>query len=258
MTSFADMLAAGYGFTDPAITLGAALEGGAVHPEPKVRVPVAMMNRHGLVAGATGTGKTRTLQLLAEQLSAHGVPVFVADIKGDLGGLAMPGEASDRVTGRSGELKYDWKAGGVPVEFVSLHRGARRPAPGDGQLLRSAASGQGALAERGPRPACSRWSSEVRRRRAASPRPVRLRAVLQFLSPTRESGAGGLWRHVKATVGVLLRSWWSWRPRARAVLRRAGVRCPRHAEDHVRRPGGVVTCLELAGAQDKPALFSRS
>ena len=51
MTSFADMLAAGYGFTDPAITLGAALEGGAVHPEPKVRVPVAMMNRHGLVAG---------------------------------------------------------------------------------------------------------------------------------------------------------------------------------------------------------------
>ena len=88
MTSFADMLAAGYGFTDPAITLGAALEGGAVHPEPKVRVPVAMMNRHGLVAGATGTGKTRTLQLLAEQLSAHGVPVFVADIKGDLSGLA--------------------------------------------------------------------------------------------------------------------------------------------------------------------------
>ena len=51
MTSFPDMLAAGYGFTDPAITLGGALEGGAVHPEPKVRVPVAMMNRHGLVAG---------------------------------------------------------------------------------------------------------------------------------------------------------------------------------------------------------------
>ncbi|HEX6668504.1 MAG TPA: helicase HerA-like domain-containing protein, partial [Gemmatimonadales bacterium] len=61
MTGFTDMLAAGYGFTQPAITLGAALEGGSLHPEPMVKVPVAMMNRHGLVAGATGTGKTRTL-----------------------------------------------------------------------------------------------------------------------------------------------------------------------------------------------------
>ena len=50
-----------------------------------------MLNRHGLVAGATGTGKTKTLQLLAEQLSAHGVPVFAADIKGDLSGLSVPG-----------------------------------------------------------------------------------------------------------------------------------------------------------------------
>ena len=52
-----------------------------------------MLNRHGLVAGATGTGKTKTLQLLAEQLSANGVPVFAADIKGDLSGLSVPGEA---------------------------------------------------------------------------------------------------------------------------------------------------------------------
>ena len=74
-SSFADMLAAGYGFTDPAVTLGAALEkGGAVHQEPKVKIPLAMMNRHGLIAGATGTGKTKTLQLLTEQLSAQGVP----------------------------------------------------------------------------------------------------------------------------------------------------------------------------------------
>ncbi|CAN5904332.1 hypothetical protein BH24GEM1_BH24GEM1_06530 [soil metagenome] len=120
MTSFTDMLASGYGFTDPAIVLGAALEGSTVHREPKIRVPVAMMNRHGLVAGATGTGKTRTLQLLAEQLSAQGVPVFVADIKGDLSGLAVPGEANDRITGRASDIGYHWTAGGVPVEFVSL------------------------------------------------------------------------------------------------------------------------------------------
>jgi uncharacterized protein len=119
--TFTDMLSAGYGFIDPAVTLGAALEqGGAVHQQPKVRIPLAMMNRHGLIAGATGTGKTKTLQLLTEQLSAQGVPVFVADIKGDLSGLAMPGEATDRVTGRAKDVGWDWKPAGVPVEFVSL------------------------------------------------------------------------------------------------------------------------------------------
>ena len=66
--------------------LGAALEGQQVHQDPKIRLPLSMANRHGLVAGATGTGKTKTLQLLTEQLSAQGVPVFVADMKGDLSG----------------------------------------------------------------------------------------------------------------------------------------------------------------------------
>src|SRR5918996_5125957 len=120
-TTFAEMLTAGYGFTDPAVTLGAALEkSGTVHQEPKIRIPLAMMNRHGLIAGATGTGKTRTLQLLTEQLSAQGVPVLAADIKGDLSGLAMPGDATDRVAGRAKDVGWDWKAAGVPVEFVSL------------------------------------------------------------------------------------------------------------------------------------------
>ena len=91
-----------------------------MHQEPKIKIPLAMMNRHGLIAGATGTGKTKTLQLLTEQLSAQGVPVFAADIKGDLSGLAMPGEASDRVTGRAKDVGWHWKPAGVPVEFVSL------------------------------------------------------------------------------------------------------------------------------------------
>src|SRR5687767_1743719 len=108
MTSFTDMLAAGYGFADPAIILGSALEGATVHQEPKIKVPVAMMNRHGLVAGVTGTGKTRTLQLLAEQLSAAGVPVFVADIKGDLSGLAVPGASNEKITGRANDIGWRW------------------------------------------------------------------------------------------------------------------------------------------------------
>src|SRR5207344_168070 len=67
-----------------AVTLGAPMKGTECHAEPLVTLPLAMMNRHGLIAGATGTGKTKTLQLLAEQLSNAGVPVFVADMKGDV------------------------------------------------------------------------------------------------------------------------------------------------------------------------------
>src|SRR5678815_2761370 len=120
MPDFASMLIAGYGFNGPATVLCAALEYGATHPEPKVRIPLAMMNRHGLIAGATGTGKTKTLQLLAEQLSNAGVPVFLADVKGDLSGMGVPGEASDRVTQRAKETGWTWKPASYPVEFLSL------------------------------------------------------------------------------------------------------------------------------------------
>src|SRR3954454_15859152 len=79
---------AGYTFDGPSIDLGALVADGDAHADVQVRLPLSMMSRHGLVAGATGTGKTKTLQLMAEQLSAAGVPVFVADIKGDLSGLS--------------------------------------------------------------------------------------------------------------------------------------------------------------------------
>src|SRR3954470_22016073 len=76
------------------VTLGAVIHNGECDPEPLVSIPISMMNRHGLIAGATGTGKTRTLQLIAEQLSAAGVPVFVADIKGDLSGMGAAGDSN--------------------------------------------------------------------------------------------------------------------------------------------------------------------
>ena len=80
-----------------------------------------MLNRHGLVAGATGTGKTKTLQVMAEQLSAAGVPVFLADIKGDLSGMAAPGEASERVTARAAEHRAaTGSRPAYPVEFFAL------------------------------------------------------------------------------------------------------------------------------------------
>jgi hypothetical protein len=116
-------ITAGYVFEGPSLHLGAALVGGTVHAGAQVRLPLAMMNRHGLIAGATGTGKTVTLQVLAEQLSAQGVPVFLSDIKGDLTGLATPGTASDRLAKRTASVGQDWTPAGFPVEFLTLGTG---------------------------------------------------------------------------------------------------------------------------------------
>src|SRR5687768_9729829 len=79
-----------------------------------------MMNRHGLVAGATGSGKTRTLQVFAEQLSAAGVPVFMSDIKGDLSGIAQPGKTNAALEERSQILGNVFTPRGYPVELYSL------------------------------------------------------------------------------------------------------------------------------------------
>nr|WP_240044933.1 helicase HerA-like domain-containing protein [Streptomyces alboflavus] len=113
-------IAAGYAFEGPALDLGALLWDGQCLPGAQVRIPLPMLNRHGLVAGATGTGKTKTLQLIAEQLSAQGVPVFLADIKGDVSGISAPGEANDRVTGRAGDVGQEWVPRGCPSEFYAL------------------------------------------------------------------------------------------------------------------------------------------
>jgi DNA helicase HerA-like ATPase len=102
------------------ITLGAVVHEGACAPEPLVSLPLSMMNRHGLIAGATGTGKTKSLQLIAEQLSSAGVPVFLSDVKGDLSGIGAPGEAGDRVKQRATDTGYAWQPAGMPVEYLSL------------------------------------------------------------------------------------------------------------------------------------------
>ncbi|MEV6400333.1 helicase HerA-like domain-containing protein [Streptomyces sp. NPDC051907] len=113
-------IAAGYAFAGPALDLGALLWDGQCHGDAQIRIPLSMLNRHGLVAGATGTGKTKTLQLIAEQLSAGGVPVFLADIKGDVSGVLAPGEANDRVRERAGQVGQEWTGAGFPCEFYGL------------------------------------------------------------------------------------------------------------------------------------------
>jgi len=116
-------MTAGYGLeaSEPAIVLGSAMHDGALFNDTRVQVALSMLNRHGLIAGATGTGKTKTLQLMAGQLSKAGVPVFVADIKGDLTGLAAPGDATNqRVQERATSMAWTFQAAGHPVEFLSL------------------------------------------------------------------------------------------------------------------------------------------
>ncbi|WKN48784.1 helicase HerA-like domain-containing protein [Nocardioides sp. Arc9.136] len=111
---------AGYDFEGPALELGRLLVDAETLTDVPVRIPLAMLNRHGLVAGATGTGKTKTLQLMAEQLSAAGVPVFAADVKGDLSGLATAGERSDRVVERAASVGQDWTGRAFPVELLAI------------------------------------------------------------------------------------------------------------------------------------------
>ncbi|GAB2669504.1 DUF853 family protein [Gordonia jinhuaensis] len=116
----AQQIAAGYATSGAAIELGAVSVDGVVDASATVRIALSMMNRHGLIAGATGTGKTKTLQVIAEQLSANGVPVVMADVKGDLSGLAVPGEPSERTTARAKDTGVDWVGTGYPCEFVSV------------------------------------------------------------------------------------------------------------------------------------------
>ena len=119
--AFTSAMEAGYRLDEPSVVIGGALHDGAVLGSPPVAVALSMLNRHGLVAGATGTGKTKTLQLLAGQLSKSGVPVFIADIKGDLTGLAAPGDATNaRVVERMASLGLPFEPSGHPVEFLSL------------------------------------------------------------------------------------------------------------------------------------------
>ncbi|HUP55542.1 MAG TPA: helicase HerA-like domain-containing protein, partial [Methylomirabilota bacterium] len=122
--AFRDTISAGYALdpvTEPSLVIGSAMHDGELFNDQRVQVALSMMNRHGLVAGATGTGKTKTLQLLAGQLSKAGVPVFVADIKGDLTGLAAPGDAANpKVQERAASLAWQFQASGHPVEFLSL------------------------------------------------------------------------------------------------------------------------------------------
>jgi hypothetical protein len=109
-----------YNTSSPSIHLGAGVFNGEINADAKVNLPLRMMNRHGLVTGATGSGKTRTLQLIAEELSAAGVPVFMPDMKGDLSGLAKEGTVNEKITERAVAIGIPFQPSAFPIELYSL------------------------------------------------------------------------------------------------------------------------------------------
>lgn len=113
-------IAQGYTFKGSSIILGGAMLNGECITNSLVKVPLKTLNRHGLIAGATGSGKTKTLQILAEQLSRVGVPSLLMDVKGDLSGIAVPSAGHPKIDERHARIGIPFEAGASPVEFLSL------------------------------------------------------------------------------------------------------------------------------------------
>ncbi|MEU6978325.1 helicase HerA-like domain-containing protein [Streptomyces sp. NPDC046371] len=251
-------IAAGYAFDGAALDLGALLWDGECHPDARIRIPLPMLNRHGLVAGATGTGKTKTLQLIAEQLSANGVPVFLADIKGDVSGVAAPGVDGEKVRERAAQVGQEWTATGFPCEFYGLG------GTGPGIPVRATVTSFGPV-----------LLSKVLQLNQTQEQSLGLifhyadakglelvdlkdlRAVVAFLvsdvGKAELKGIGGL---STATAGVILRTITAFEQQGAGGF----FGEPEFDTGEFLRTAadgrGVVSVLELAAVQDKPQLFS--
>ena len=258
MADFGATIADAYKTDGPAIELGQGVHDGELAHEAEVKVPLKMTNRHGLIAGATGTGKTRTLQLMAEQLSAAGVAVFAADVKGDVSGISKPGEAGGPGEKRAAELGIPFTPTGYPVEYLSLG------GIGPGVPVRATVS------DFGPRLLAKVLDSNETQEQSlelvfhyADQKGLPLldlsdlRALLTFLGSedgkAELTGIGGV---ASSTIGVLLRQ---------LVQLEDGGGTEFFGEpqldiaDLLRADGGgrgIVSCLELPAVQDKPTLFS--
>jgi uncharacterized protein len=118
--TFIQAIKNGYTFKGKTVKIGAAMLDGEVIPEAEIFLPLSTMNRHGLVAGATGGGKTKSFQMIAEGLSDASVPCLLMDIKGDLSGIAEAGTVNDKITSRYQKLKMDYKPSTFPVDLLTL------------------------------------------------------------------------------------------------------------------------------------------
>ena len=119
-TDFSTHIIDGYTCKGNFITLGGGILDGEAIANTHVKIPLKTLNRHGLIAGATGTGKTKTIQVLSEQLSLNGIPVLMMDIKGDFSGIAMPGEEKPFITERHEKISISYETKGFPVELMTI------------------------------------------------------------------------------------------------------------------------------------------
>jgi hypothetical protein len=258
MSDFVADLSAAYATELPSIDLGRGVHEGQVHQVVAIKLPLRMVNRHGLIAGATGTGKTKTLQGIVEQLSAAGVPTVVADVKGDVSGLHDPGAADGPAPGRQAEQGQPYIPTGFPTEFFSIG------GIGPGVPIRATVS------DFGPQLMAKILESNETQEQSlqlvfhyadSKGLPLLdlsdLRALLTFLTSDEGKaeleGIGGL---AKQTVGVLLRS-------LVGVETGGGTEffgSPQLDISDLLRTApdgrGIVNILELPAVQDKPGLFS--
>jgi uncharacterized protein len=249
---------AGYAFDGAALDMGALVVDGEPISDAQVRIPIAMLNRHGLVAGATGTGKTRTLQVMAEQLSANGVPVFLADMKGDLSGLVAPGQGGEKLVARTAAIGQQWTAAAFPVEFYALGgQGAGIPVRATitafGPMLLSKILGLNDVQESS--------LGLVFMFADQNGLPLLdlkdLRSVIQYLvsddGKAELAALGGL---SKQTAGVLLRQLLTFEAQGADAF----FGEPEFDTADLLRLApdgrGIISCLELPAVQDRPELFS--
>lgn len=259
----ADTIAAGYSFDTPTMPLGCALIEGHNYPNISISLPLRMMNRHGLVAGATGTGKTRTLQIMAEGLSAAGVPVFITDVKGDLSGLMSPGTPSEDLQARTAaQGQSNWQPTGYPTEFLTLGVSSeiapgvpvRTTVQNFGSLLLSRALNLNATQTQ----ALHLIFEYCEQRNMALDDLKDLQEVVTFLTSTDEGktelkGIGGVGR---PTAGVILRS-------VSALAAQGGdvfFGLPAFDTANFLRTAadgrGVISLLRMTDMSEKPALVS--
>src|SRR4051795_9597130 len=258
MTDFAKTITEAYTAKGSALQLGRGVHDGKLAQDAVVQVPLRMMTRHGLIAGATGTGKTKTLQGLTEQLSAAGVPVFVADMKGDVSGLAAAGDATGVAADRAAELGIERTPTAFPVEFFSLG------GIGPGVPIRSTVS------DFGPQLLAKVLEANETQEQSlglvfhyadSKGLPLLdlsdLRALLTFLDSAAGkaelSGIGGV---ASQTIGGLLRSLAGREDGGGNELfgePQFDVNALLRTTSYGR---GVISCLELPAVQDKPRLFS--
>ena len=252
-----DVIRSGYTMEGAVLEMGALVNGEALADVP-VRIPIGMLNRHGLVAGATGTGKTKTLQVLAEQLSTAGVPVFAADIKGDLSGIAVAGASSDKLLARTAGIGQQWQPTAHPTEFYCLG------GTGHGVPVRATISAFGplmlakVLGLNQTQESCLALIFLYADQQGLPLVGIDdLKAVVQFLVSDEGKGElknlGGV---SKATAGVILRELTAFEGQGADVF--FGEPEFDTAEFLRTTPDGrgVVSLLEVPGVHDQPALFS--